>query len=313
MRTRGEGIDMVTGAFGNTGSVIAELLAEQGRRVRTLTNHPDRSTDRAASDAASLIDIEPYCFDDPDRLAASFDGVETFYNTYWMRTGEHGNYDALVQRSTALLAAAERAGVERIVHLSVANPSLESRYPYFRAKATVEEAMRGSSMPVAIVRPALMFGGRTALLNNLAWVLRHAPIFGVAGDGQYRVRGVHVDDVARICIEAGARRGVETIDAVGPERLRYLDFVTVVRDLVKSRARIVRMPAWMVLAGSQLLGIVMRDELLTRSELYSTMEGIADTDGPATGRVVLTDWLREHAVELGHNYLNERQHRRVSP
>ena len=222
-----------------------------------------------------------------------------------MRTGDESVYATAVARSRALVDAAASARVERIVHLSVAHPSLDSPYPYFRGKAEVEEAVRGCGVPVAILRPALIFGGDAALLNNLAWILRRAPVFGIAGDGTYRVRPVHVDDVADWCVAAGGRRGVEAADAVGPERLTFLELVTHLRDALGSRTRLVRMPARLVLASSRVLGLVVRDELLSRDELESTMDGLADSDAPAIGQIALTDWLREHAAELGRTYRNE--------
>ncbi|HEX6238317.1 MAG TPA: NAD(P)H-binding protein [Acidimicrobiales bacterium] len=321
-------LDLVTGAFGNTGRAIARLLLGEGRRVRTLTNHPGPRGE------AEAIEVRPYRFDDPDQLAASFTGVDTFYDTFWMRTGTTSGYEAVVERSRALIAAAERAGVRRIVHLSVAHASEASPFPYFRAKALVESAVRASSVPAAIVRPALIFGGHAVLLNNLAWLLRRLPVFAVAGDGSYRVRPVHVDDVARLCIglaegraphavtDAGAHgadsahgadgadSGDGAVDAVGPERPTYLELVTSVRDLVGGRARLVRLPAALVLQGAKVLGSVLRDDVLTRDELVSTMEGLADTEGPATGDIRLSDWLRENASGLGQRYINERRQRR---
>lgn len=303
------GLDLVTGAFGNTGRVITELLASSGRSVRTLTDHPGRST----GPGGPPVEVLPFGFDRPGALDAAFAGVTTFYNTFWMRTGDRSGYETAVARSTALIAAAGRAGVQRIVHLSVAHPSIDSPYAYFRAKARVEAAVQASSVPAAIVRPALIFGGDSVLLNNLAWVLRHTPVFGLAGSGDYRVRPVHVADVARLCVDAGGRGDREVIDAGGPERPTYRELVTSLRDAIGARCLIVRSPRWLVLASSKALGVALRDELLTGEELDSTMEGLADIEGPATGSVVLTEWMSKHAGELGRRYINERVRRQPAP
>jgi NADH dehydrogenase len=285
-------LDLVTGAFGNTGSAIARLLLDRGDRVRTLTDHPRES---------SSIDVRPFRFDDPSALAASFDGVRTFYNTFWMRTGDdQGGYDTAVDRSKALLTAAATAGVERIVQFSVAHPSLDSPYPYFRGKAQVEAFAGQLEVPVTCVRPALIFGGQAAMLHDLARMLRRLPVFGYAGDGRYRVRPVHVDDAAALCLAAGAGEVAEpAVDAVGPERPTFLELVTMVRAAVGSRARLVRMPAWAVLAGASVLGRLSGQALLTADELRSTIDGLADTDGPATGSTSLSAWIGAHGAELG--------------
>lgn len=311
-----DGTDLVTGAFGNTGSVITHLLQARGRAVRTLTGHP--------RDGAERIDVRPFTWGDPDRLAEAFEGVETFYNTYWMRQGDgHGGYDLAVDRCHQLIDAAEAAGVQRIVHLSVAHPSASSPYPYFRGKARVEARLEQSPVPTLAVRPTLVFGGHSVLLNNLAWLLRTLPVFAVAGDGRYRVRPVHVDDLARLCVDgprpvdqpevhaaptADALPHV-VVDAVGPDRPAYIDLVRELREAVGARTLVVTAPTTGVLLGGRVLGAMLHDDVLDRDELVSTMEGLADTDGPPTGVVSLRAWIREHGHELGRSYRNERRAR----
>lgn len=285
--------DLVTGAFGNTGSAIAARLLDQGRRVRTLTGHPPADPD-------PRIDVRSFAWGDPKRLASAFDGVTNFYNTYWMRTGDDdGHFDVAVDRCRQLIEAAETAGVERIVHLSVGNPSLDSPYPYFRGKAQVEQRLAESPIPAGVVRPSLIFGGDNAMLNDLAWVLRRMPAFAVPGDGQYLVRPVHLDDVVDLCLDSGARRDRTTVDAIGPDRFTYQVMIESVRDAVGAKSRIVHTPAPLVLMGAKVLGTVLRAQLLTRDELLSTIDGIADAEGPATGSVSFFDWLPTEAADLG--------------
>lgn len=294
----GTDIDVVTGAFGNTGAAIARRLRGAGRTVRTLTNHPPADP--------GDIDVHPLAFDNRNLLAAAFDGAATFYNTFWMRTDKSG-YQAAVARSAALITAAADAGVRRIVQLSVIKPSLDSPYPYFRGKARVEAIVRSAGVPAAIIRPAVMFGGENVLLHNLARLLRRVPVFAVPGDGQYRIRPVHIDDVAALCVAAGERDADELHDAVGPERPTFDELIKMVRAAVGSRARIVHAPPSVVLAGAKLLGAILRDDLLTRDELYSTIDGLADSDAPAIGTTSLAAWITEHADELGRRHASRHQ------
>lgn len=292
--------DLVTGAFGNTGSAIAQLLRDRGRTVRTLTDHPPADRDPE-------IHVEPFAWGDPSRLAAAFEGVETFVNTYWMRHGdEDGSYDLAADRCIQLIDAAETAGVSRLVHISVANVAADSPYPYFRAKARVEARLRASAIPTLAVRPTLVFGGSASLLEDLGWLLRRLPVFAVAGDGRYRVRPVHVDDLARLCVDGPPPGHVtdpdprhQGVDAVGPDRPTYRELVDAVRAGVGSRTLVVPLPTSLVLLAGRVLGTVLRTELLDRDELVSTMEGIADTDGPATGETSVLEWIAEHGDELG--------------
>ena len=86
-----------------------------------------------------------------------------------------------------------RNSIERVT-----NPSRNSPFAYFRGKALAEEVVVGSALSRAIVRPTVPFGGGDVLINNIAWLARRLPFFAVAGAGEYRVRPVSVDDVARL-------------------------------------------------------------------------------------------------------------------
>src|SRR5882757_3173569 len=294
------GLDVVTGAFGYSGrSITGELLAA-GREVRTLTGHPERAP------ARSPVDVRPLDFADERALRDSLVGATTLYNTYWVRFAHRGTDHALaVENSRRLFTAAADAGVRRIVHVSITHPSPDSPLPYFRGKAQVERDLAATGVPHAILRPAVLFGGDGVLLNNIAWLLRRFPVFAVGGRGDYRVRAIHVDDLARLCVGYGRERTTTTVDAVGPERPTFLELVTTVRRAVGSRALIVRLPGAAVPPLARLLGAALHDVLLTGDEYQAMAGGLADTDGPATGSTEISGWLAEHGRTLGLAYANE--------
>jgi uncharacterized protein YbjT (DUF2867 family) len=295
--------DVVTGAFSYSGAAIAKELQAAGRRVRTLTGHPGRGAETAA---ASGLEVRPLDFTDPAALAESMRGAGTLYNTYWVRFA-HGSVDhpVAVARSRVLFQAAAEAGVRRIVHVSITNPSADSPYPYFRGKAAVEQALGDLGVPHAVLRPAVLFGGNGVLINNIAWLLRHLPAFAVGGTGAYRLRPIHIDDLARLAARAGRSEATEVIDAVGPERPTFVELVHTIRNLVGSRSRIINVPGTLIPVAARALGLVLRDTLLTADEYRAMADGLADTDGPATGETGLTQWMADHKDTLGRVYANE--------
>jgi nucleoside-diphosphate-sugar epimerase len=294
------GLDAVTGAFSYSGRAIAAALAGQGRRVRTLTGHPERAP------GGTDIDVRPLDFDDPVRLAASLQGVTTLYNTYWIRFA-HGraDHEVAVANSRTLFAAAHRAGVRRIVHVSITNPSIESPFPYFRGKALVERALAETAGSFAIVRPAVIFGGDGVLLNNIAWLLRRFPIFPVGGDGGYRLRPVHVEDLARLCVRLGAESSDTVVDAVGPDRPTFRQLVEMIGDAIGHRRPIVPVPPLAVPLLASVVGLAVSDVVLTRDEYFAMAGGLADTDGEATAPTRLSEWLAANGADLGTGYANE--------
>ncbi len=295
-------VDLVTGAFSYSGSYIAERLLGSGRRVRTLTFHPDRPHPLRAR-----VDTFPYRFDDPAALARSLEGVTTLYNTFWVRF-DHGqtSFANAIDQSRSLFTAASTAGVKRIVHVSITNPSTESRLPYFRGKALVESALAQSGVPYSIVRPTWIFGGPSDVLtNNIAWILRRMPVFALPGSGSYLVQPVHVEDLARICTDAAGSSGDQVIDAAGPETMPFRDLVALIRGAVNARSPIIHVPPFLMAGAARGLGLLVRDVVLTQDEIKGLMDGLLISRDPPLGRIAFSEWLAEHKTSLGRAYANE--------
>jgi uncharacterized protein YbjT (DUF2867 family) len=298
----GESIDLVTGAFSHSGSHIAQRLLDADRRVRTLTFHPDRCHPLNAH-----VETVAYRFDDPAALARSLEGVGTLYNTFWVRF-DHGptSFVNATERSRMLFFAAQRAGVQRIVHLSITNPALESPLPYFRGKALVEYALAQSGVPYSIVRPTWIFGGeRDVLANNIAWILRRLPAFAVPGDGSYPVQPVHIEDLARICTDAADSSHDIVIDAAGPETMTFHELVSLVRAAVQSGAPILQLPPTLMAVVGRALGLLVGDVVLTPDEIRGLMAGLLVSHEPPLGQIAFSQWLSEHGSSIGRSYANE--------
>jgi NADH dehydrogenase len=291
----------VTGAFGFTGRAIAERLLDGGHEIVTLTRR--FGTDDAL---ASRITVRPFDTDRPDELRATLAGVDTLYNTYWLRFPRGGaTFEGAVARSAALLAAARDAGVRRVVHVSVVNASADADTPYVRAKAALESVVRSSGLEWVIVRPTLTYGTGDILINNLAWALRRFPVYGLPGFGRYTVHPVHVDDVARICVEAGTGLPGGVLDAAGPEILTYRQLVDLVHAAIGSRSVVLPMPGPVVLLTAKLLGLVVRDVVLTADEIRELTSSLLTSAQPPLGTIRVSDWVREHADALGRSWSSE--------
>jgi len=299
--------DAVTGAFSYTGRFVAPRLLARGRTVRTLTNHPDPQ-----SPLAGQVELFALDFEQPSRLVDALRGVDTLYNTYWVRSN-HGaaSFAAAVRNTGVLIDAAREARVRRLVHVSIANPD-KSDLPYYRGKAQLEQRVRESGLSYAIIRPTLLFGHGDVLINNIAWFIRHLPVFGIPGDGQYRLQPVFVEDYADRIVAAGSATENLTIDVAGPEIFTFEGLVRLLRDAVGRRTAIVHLPPQLALIGAQLVSLSLRDITLTGAELRGLMAELLFSHEPSTCPTRLSDWAREHHGELGQRYASElERHYRV--
>lgn len=297
---------VVTGAFGYSGQYIARRLLAAGVRVRTLTNSVDR-----ANAFAGAIEAHPYNFDDPAGLQRSLEGAAVLYNTYWVRFNHRDfNHDEAVRNTRTLMSAAKAAGVRRFVHVSITNPSEDSDLPYFKGKAMLERAIGESGLSYAILRPTVLFGREDILVNNIAWMLRRFPLFGVFGDGEYRLQPIFVDDFAALAVEQGERSENVTIDAIGPDTFTYRELVAAIGHAIGVRRPIVRIPPGLGLLFGRIVGGIVGDVVITPEEIRGLMDNRLYTSSPPAGPTRLRAWLAEHADEVGRHYSSELARRR---
>ena len=292
---------VVTGAFSYTGKYVTRILLDRGHTVRTLTHHTKRP-----NPFGDRVSVLPYNFDNPDRLAESLGGASTLINTYWVRF-PHGEstFERAVRNTRTMIEAAKRAGVRRIVHVSIANPSLDSPLSYYKGKAQLEEAVKRSGLSYAIVRPTVIFGAEDILINNIAWFVRRFPAFGIPGDGRYGIRPIYVEDMAKILADAAEGQTNELIDAVGPETFTFEDLVRLIAKQVGAPVRLIHLPAALAYVSTRAIGVFTKDVILTWEEYKGLMANLLVTTGQATGQTRLSEWLRANRGHVGKQYASE--------
>jgi uncharacterized protein YbjT (DUF2867 family) len=292
---------VITGAFSYTGKYATRLLLDRGYKIRTLTYHPERP-----NSFGDRVHVFPYAFDNPEQLAQTLRGASTLINTYWVRF-PHGaaTFETAVQNTRTLIHAAKNAGVRRIVHVSIANPSLESDLGYYRGKAQLEQAVIESGLAYTILRPTVIFGLEDILINNIAWFVRHFPVFAIPGDGRYRLRPIFVEDMARLMADSVDQEGNSVINAVGPETYTFEELVKQIAARMRRRIRLLHVPMPAAYVATRLTGWLVGDVILTWEEYKGLMGGLLAPDGPPTGETRLSEWLAANRDHVGTQYASE--------
>jgi NADH dehydrogenase len=300
-------LDVVTGAFGYTGKYITQRLLDGGRRVRTITGHPNR-----ANCFGNQVEIASMDFSDRAGLVRSLRGASVLYNTYWVRFNRgRATFDEAVANSRVLIQAAGEAGVRRIVHLSIANPSLDSRLPYYSGKALVEKAIMDSGLSYAILRPTVIFGIEDILINNIAWFARHFPVFAIPGSGRYQLQPIFVEDLAELATKIAKHESSVVVDAVGPEILAFEDLVRQIAIAIGATPKFIHVSPRTALQMLRFVGPIVGDVILTREEIEGLMANLLVSKQSAMGQTRFTEWLAQNAAVLGKRYTSElRRHYR---
>ncbi|HLF75683.1 MAG TPA: NAD(P)H-binding protein [Anaerolineales bacterium] len=290
----------VTGAFSYSGKYITRRLLECNAEVITLTGHPDRP-----DPFGGLVKAHPLDFDEAS-MARSLQGVDVLVNTYWVRFDKGENTQPrAVENTRKLINAARAAGVKRVVHISITNPSTESHLPYFWGKAANEKAVMESGMSYAILRPTVLFGDEDILINNIAFLLRRFPFFALPGDGSYRLQPVYVADLAALAVEAVDCEENYVIDAVGPDVFTFREMVDLIGVKIGAKRLLIPIPPRLALLAAQLMSVFVRDVILTPEEVDGLMAGLLVSKEPPRGRTHLGDWLEANRDKVGARYASE--------
>jgi NADH dehydrogenase len=294
-------LHVVTGAFGFSGQYIARRLLDAGCRVRTLTNSPRRK-----NPFGEAIEVHPLDFNDIEQLTESLRGAKTLYNTYWVRFNHRAfQHASAVENTLKLFRAAKNAGVGRVVHVSITNPSIDSPLEYFYGKARLERALIDTGLPHSILRPAVLFGREDILINNIAWAVRKFPVVAIFGNGQYRLQPIHVDDFAKLAVEHGKKTENCIVNAIGPETFTYRSLVQMIGTALGKKRLLIGIPPLFAYLASKPIGWMVGDIMLTRDEIRGLMDNLLYVDAPPAGETKLSRWVQEHAAELGVRYANE--------
>ena len=295
-------LNVITGGLSYIGKYIARRLLEEGQRVLILTGHPNRP-----NPFGERVRITPFHFDNTGELIQSLQGATTLYNTYWVRFDYWQiSFAKAVENTRVLIKAAAEAGIRKIVHISVSNPSEESPFPYFRGKAQLEKAIVESKLPDAIIRPTLVYGGEEEILvNNIAWLLRRFPVFALPGSGEYRLQPIVVEEVAALAVHAAMNVHNQVLDAAGPDIFGFDDMVRLIKEKIRSRGLFFHASPQLALFLLKLVGLMVNDVVLTGDELGALRANLLVSSHPPTGQTRLSDWLDKNAELLGRRYASE--------
>jgi uncharacterized protein YbjT (DUF2867 family) len=292
---------VITGALSYTSKYATRLLLDRGYAIRTLTFHPQRE-----NPFGEKVQVFPYDFEHPDRLTETLRGASALVNTYWVRFPRgKATFESAVENTRILVDAARRAGIHRIVQVSIANPSAASPLGYYRGKAQLERIVRESGIAYTIVRPTVIFGLEDILINNIAWFVRRFPVFGIPGDGRYRIRPIYVEDMAKLMADALEHETNTVLDAVGPETFTFAELVTLIARQMGRSVHLLHLPTPLAYLFTTVIGWYLGDVVLTWEEYQGLMANLLAPGGPSTGETRLSEWLAENRDQIGVRYASE--------
>ena len=253
----------IAGGTGNLGRALVPRLVDAGDEIRILARHPDRIPD------AWLDRVEGHAIDArrPETIGAALAGVRTLVLAITGFGGpDAGGVHAVDgDGNIALIRAAETAGVEHVILVSVAQAAPDHPIELFRAKFAAERRLRSSSVAWTIVQPTAYMETWVELLGRPLLTGDHARVIG---SGHNPINFVSAADVAFVVDAAYRDPGLrgQTILVPGPRNVSLDDVVREIAHVLGVQPAIDHAPRAlirMVAAGMSLRRPVLAGQLRT--------------------------------------------------
>jgi NADH dehydrogenase len=246
--------DRVVTVFGGTGFLgrrVVRQLRRQGFGVRVASRHADRS--QPMFDDLQLRLIKADVHDErsvADALAGAYGAVNAV--SLYVEHGQETFHSVHVESARRVAIQAQRAGVERMVHVSGIGADARSQSLYIRKRAEGELGVRAAFADALLIRPAVMFGPDDAFLSTIIKLLKRLPIYPMFGRGRTRLQPAYVEDVAVavvMALQPTLARPI-TFECGGPRVYSYEELLRVVAHEVDIRPIFIPIPfaAWHALA-----------------------------------------------------------------
>lgn len=291
---------VVTGAFGFTGKYISKLLLSKGESIKTFTNKVNRDI------FGEKIEIFKYDFRNKEYLIKAMSNAKRLYNTYWIRFPyKNISFKEVINNTKILIDCAKEANIEKVIHISITNANPKSKFQYFKYKGIVEEMIKDSKIDYFILRPTVIFGKESILINNIAWFLKKLPLFFIFGKGRYLVQPIYIEDLAKIAVFGADNFKNKIVDIVGPEIFEFKEMINLIKTKISSKSKIIYLPSFLFQIFIPILNFLTKDIVLTKEELKALKDNLLYSKEEPLGKKKFTDWIDENKDNLGKEYFSE--------
>lgn len=215
---------LVTGATGYIGGNLVPRLLEAGRTVRVLSRSADKLADLPWHDEVDIVEGDATDAADLDRAMS---GVGVAYFLLHSMDGQGDFRERDRELASGFAAAAERAGVGRVVYLGGIHPDGEKLSTHLASRVEVGQIFLDSAVPAACLQAAVIVGDGSASFEMLRHLTERLPAMIGPKWLSNRIQPISIDDVLHYLIAAAdlPPEVNRTFDIGGPEVLTYADMI----------------------------------------------------------------------------------------
>ncbi|MDH6180030.1 uncharacterized protein YbjT (DUF2867 family) [Microbacteriaceae bacterium SG_E_30_P1] len=217
--------------------------------------------------------------DDPDALAAAFAGCDVVVHAAGInrQIGDQTFERVHVRGTRAVVEAARRAGVARIIMVSFLRARPDCGSPYHETKWAAEEIIRESGIAHTILKASMIYGPGDHMVDHVTRAVRSWPVFGTVGLGGRMVRPIPVDDFVEVILAAAEGRiDAPTVAVMGAEELPLEEAVRRVAAVAGKKPLFVPLPVWAIRVLAQVTEWTMKVPLVAKAQARMLGEGVSE-------------------------------------
>lgn len=249
----------VFGGSGFIGRHLVRRLAHQGWAVRVAVRSPDSA--KFLKPFGEPGQIQPWRTDirDDAAIAAAVAGADAVVNLVGIlfESGRQRFDDLQATGPGRIAAAAQTAGVGRLVHISAIGADGQSPAAYARSKAMGEAAVLAAFPTATILRPSIVIGPEDGFFNRFAAMAMVSPFLPLVGGGRTRFQPVTVNDVADAILAALTRPDVQgrVYELGGPKIYSFRELLDLTLQVIGRRRCLLSIPMGL----ARLQGMVLQN------------------------------------------------------
>jgi len=220
------------------------------------------------------IDIE-----NVDALATAFAGCDVVVHAAGINReiGDQTFQRVHVEGTSAMLEAARRAGVKRIVMVSFLRARPDCGSGYHETKWAAEELIRQSGIDHTILKASMMYGHGDHMVDHVSRAVKTWPVFATVGFRERTVRPIPIEDFVDVMLAAAEGRISEpTVAVMGAEELPLGDAVRRIARVVGRKPLYIAVPVWSIRILAQLTEWIMIVPLVAKAQAKMLAEGVSE-------------------------------------
>jgi uncharacterized protein YbjT (DUF2867 family) len=229
---------LVTGATGYVGGRLVPELLDRGYEVRALARNPDKLADIPWRDR---VEVARGDLADPGSLIEAFDGMDVVYYLVHSMGTSADFVAAEAESARNVVAAAQRAGVKRLVYLGGLHPSGADLSPHLRSRVAVGEILLDSGIETVVLQAGIVIGSGSASFEMMRHLTNRLPAMTTPKWVHNKIQPIAIDDVLHYLAEAATADipTSRTWDIGGPDALEYGDAMQVYAQEAGLRRRLI--------------------------------------------------------------------------